>query len=51
MCDNFGKRQGSATCGAPKKRLKEFGISTATDANCSSDVVLLDGNERNISSW
>ena len=47
MCDNFGKRQGSATCGPPKKRLKEFGISTATDVNCSSDEVLLDGNERN----
>jgi hypothetical protein len=48
MCDNFGKRQGTATCGPPKKRLKDFGIiSTATDANCSGDEVLLEGNERN----
>ena len=47
MCDNFGKRLGSATCGPPKKRLRKFNISTATDVNCSSDQVFLEGNERN----
>ncbi len=47
MCNNFGKRQGTATCDPPKKRLKEFGIiSTAIDANCSGDEVLLESNER-----
>ena len=35
MCDNFGKRRGSAACRPPKKRTKEFDISTAADVNCS----------------
>ena len=47
MCDNFGKRRGSVACRPPKKRTKEFDISTAADVNCSGDEVLLDGNGRN----
>jgi hypothetical protein len=48
MCDNFGKRRGSAACRPPKKRrTKEFDISTAADVNCSGDEVLLDSNEIN----
>jgi hypothetical protein len=46
MSNNFGKRQGSATLGPPKKRLREFGIiSTATDGN-SGNEVSLDSNEK-----